>query len=74
MHVKHNVTLGADVSRQLDVIAEELGEEKSCIIEKALTVYFDFLDLKSVGTRLKDYKMGKDTALDADTVWANLGI
>jgi len=74
MQVRHNITLDADVSRELDTIANELGEKKSYIIEKALTVYFDFLDLKLAENRMKELEKGKDKLIDADEVWKNLGI
>ena len=41
MQVRHNITLGEDISQELDAISNELGEKKSSVIEKALTVYFD---------------------------------
>lgn len=74
MQVRHNITLDADVSHELDVIADELGEKKSYIIEKALTVYFDLLDLRLAEKRLKDLEEGRDTLIDAEEVWKNLGI
>lgn len=74
MQVRHNITLDANVSRELDTIANELGEKKSYIIEKALTVYFDFLDLKLAEKRMKELEKGKEKLLDADEVWKNLGI
>lgn len=74
MQVRHTITLDADVSQELDTIANELGEKKSYIIEKALTVYFDFLDLKLAEKRMKELEKGKDKLLDADEVWKHLGI
>ena len=42
MQVRHNITLDDDVSKELaEAVVKELGEKKSSIIEKALTVYFD---------------------------------
>jgi len=40
MQTRHNITLDEEVSRELETMAKELGEKKSKIIEKALTVYF----------------------------------
>ena len=74
MHVRHNITLDADVSRELEVIAGELGEKKSYIIEKALTVYFDLLDLQMAQKRMKDLKSGKGELVDAEDVWKQLGV
>lgn len=74
MQIRHNITLGEDISHELDAIASELGEKKSSVIEKALAVYFDFLDLKLVQKRMKDLKGGRDTIVDARKVWKELGI
>ena len=74
MQVRHNITLDDEVSRELEGMAKELGEKKSSIIEKALTVYFDLLDLKLAQKRLKDLKEGRDRMVDAQTVWKDLGI
>jgi predicted DNA-binding protein len=74
MQVRHNITLDEDVSKELDTMAKEVGEKKSKIIEKALTVYFDLLDLKVVKKRMKDLKEGRDKLIDAEEVWKNLGI
>jgi predicted transcriptional regulator len=74
MQIRHNITLDEDISQELDAIACELGEKKSSVIEKALTVYFDFLDLKLVQKRMKDLKEGRDTIMDANVVWQEIGI
>jgi predicted DNA-binding protein len=74
MQVRHNITLDEDISLELDEVAEELGEKKSSIIEKALAVYFDFLDLKLIQKRMKDVKEGRDKIIDAKEVWKELGI
>ncbi|MBW1716991.1 MAG: CopG family transcriptional regulator [Deltaproteobacteria bacterium] len=74
MQVRHNITLDEDVSKELDTMAKEVGEKKSKIIEKALTVYFDLLDLKVVKKRMRDLEEGRDKLIDAEEVWKNLGI
>ncbi|HZX11148.1 MAG TPA: CopG family transcriptional regulator [Acidobacteriota bacterium] len=74
MQKRHNITLDEDVSRELDTMVKELGEKKSKIIEKALTVYFDLLDLKLAQKRMKDLKEGRDELIDAEEVWKDLGI
>lgn len=74
MQVRHNITLGEDVSRELDSMAEELGEKKSAIIEKALETYFDLLDLRLAKKRLADLEKGNDRLLDSEEVWKKLGI
>jgi predicted transcriptional regulator len=74
MQIRHNITLDEDISQELDTIAIELGEKKSSIIEKALAVYFDFLDLKLVQKRMKDLKEGRDRTIDAKEILKKIGI
>jgi predicted DNA-binding protein len=74
MQVRHNITLDEEISQELETLAKELGEKKSYIIEKALTVYFDLLDLKLAKKRLKDLKDGRDELLDVDEVWKILDL
>ncbi len=74
MQIRHNITLDEDVSKELETIAQELGEKKSKIIEKALTVYFDLLDLKLAKKRMKELEEGRDKLIDAEEVWKDLGI
>ena len=74
MQVRHNITIDAEVSQELESLAKELGEKKSSLIEKALTVYFDLLDLQVVGRRLKEFEKGKAMLVDAEDVWKDLGI
>jgi len=74
VQTRHNITLDQDISRELESIAGELGEKKSTIIEKALTAYFDLLDLEIVRKRIKDVEEGRDRIIDAEEVWKRLGI
>jgi predicted transcriptional regulator len=74
MQVRHNITIDEDVSKELDSVAEELGEKKSAIIEKALETYFDLLDLKLAKKRLADLDKGSDRLLGSEEVWKKLGI
>lgn len=74
MQVRHNITLDEEISKELEILAKELGEKKSYIIEKALTVYFDLLDLKLAQKRLKDLEEDRDKLLDAEEVWKKLNI
>ena len=74
MQVRYNITMDKDVSDELETIARELGEKKSRIIEKALTVYFDLLDLKLAQKRLKDLDEGRDRIRKAENVWKELDI
>jgi predicted DNA-binding protein len=74
MQTRHNITLSEDVARELDSVAGELGEKKSSVIERALMVYFDLLDLRIAQKRMKDLKEGRDTIVDAKDVWKEIGI
>ena len=74
MQTRHNITLDQDISRELESIAGELGEKKSTIIEKALTAYFDLLDLEIVRKRVRNVEEGRDKIIDAEEVWKRLGI
>lgn len=74
MQVRHNITLDEDVSKGLETMAKELREKKSRIIEKALTVYFDLMDLNLAQKRLDDLRRGKDRLVAADEVWKKLGL
>ncbi len=74
MYTRHNITLDEDISRELEVLAEELGEKKSNIISKALTAYFDLLDLKVAKKRLNLLKNGKEQLVDSEAVWKELKI
>jgi len=74
MQVRYKITMDKDVSDELETIARELGEKKSHIIEKALTVYFDLLDLKLAQKRLKDLDEGRDRIRKAEDVWKELDI
>lgn len=74
MQTRHNITLTEDIARELDSVAGELGEKKSSVIEKALMVYFDLLDLKIAQKRMNDLKEGRDRIVDARDVWKEIGI
>ncbi len=74
MQTRHNITLDEEVSKELETMAEELGEKKSKIIEKALTVYFDLLDVKLAEKRMGELEKDRDKLIDAEEVWKKLGI
>ena len=74
VQVRYNITMDKDVSDELEIMALELGEKKSHIIEKALTVYFDLLDIKLAHKRLKDLEERRDSTLTAEDVWNELDL
>ena len=59
---------------ELNQILNELNEKKDRIIEKALGFYFDYLDEKIADKRLKNLENSKETLIDADEVFKELGI
>ena len=74
MQTRHNITIDEEVSKELETMAEELGEKKSKIIEKALTVYFDLLDVKLAEKRMKELEKDRDMLIDAEEIWEKIGI
>jgi len=74
MQTRHNITLDEEISKELETMAEELGEKKSKIIEKALTVYFDLLDIKLAEKRMKELEKDRDKLIDSEEVWKKIGI
>ena len=74
VQVRYNITMDKDVSDELEIMALELGEKKSHIIEKALTVYFDLLDIKLAHKRLKDLEERRDSTRTAEDVWNELDL
>ena len=74
MQTRHNITLDEEVAKELETMAEELGEKKSKIIEKALTVYFDFLDVRLAEKRMKELEKEQDKLIDAEEIWKKIGI
>ncbi|WP_457601543.1 type II toxin-antitoxin system RelB family antitoxin [Hydrogenivirga sp.] len=68
-----NITLDEEVARELEHLSEELGEKKSKLIEKALTFYFDYLDVKLAEERLKRLERGETQTLPAEEVYEKLG-
>ena len=74
MQVRHNITLDDELSEELDDISTELGWKKSHIIQKALILYFDFLDLKLAEKRMQQLEEGDEELVYAADVWKELGI
>ena len=64
-------TLDHEVIKELDSIAKELHLKKSHIIERALIIYFDYLDIEIAKQRLADKN---DAVIPAEDVWNELGL
>ena len=69
-----NITLDKDVAEELEQVSRELGEKKSKLIEKALTFYFDYLDVKIAEERLKKLEKGETRTIPAQDIYKELGL
>jgi predicted DNA-binding protein len=56
---------------ELNTVAKELNQKKSHIIEDALNMYFDYMDLKVAEKRLNDKE---DKVISADELFKELGV
>jgi predicted transcriptional regulator len=72
--VRSTFTIDKEVVDELNSLAKELGEKKSHIVEKALTMYYDYLDVAVAEKRLNALEEGKSEMLPADAVYEELGI
>ena len=72
--IRSTFTVSDFIIDELDSVSEELNEKKSHIVEKALNMYFDYIDEKIADKRLDDLKSGKEKLIPADTVFKELGI
>jgi predicted DNA-binding protein len=71
---KMSITLNNAVADELNVIAKELNEKKSHLVEKALMYYFDALDESLADKRLKALEQGEVKTIPAEEVWKELGL
>ena len=71
---KMSITLNNAVADELNVIAKELNEKKSHLVEKALMYYFDTLDESLADKRLKALEQGEVKTIPAEEVWKELGL
>ncbi len=72
--IRSTFTLSDFVIDELNDVSTELNEKKSHIVEKALNMYFDYIDEKIADKRLDDIKSGKEKVIPADEVFKELGI
>ena len=72
--VRSTFTIDKAVIDELNVVAEELGEKKSHIVEKALTMYYDYIDVTIAEKRLKALDEGKSKTVSAEEVYKALGL
>ena len=72
--VRSTFTLDKRVVDELGAVADELGEKKSHIVEKALTMYYDYLDVVIAEKRLKDVEEGRSRLIPADEAFKQVGL
>ena len=72
--IRNTFTLSDFIVEELNSVSSELNEKKSHIVEKALSMYFDYLDEKIADKRLDDLKSGKEKLIPAEDVFKELGI
>ncbi len=72
--IRSTFTVSDFIIDELESVSQELGEKKSHIVEKALNMYFDYLDEKIADKRLDDLKTGKITTIPAEEVFKELGL
>jgi predicted DNA-binding protein len=72
--IRSTFTVSDFIIDELESVSQELGEKKSHIVEKALNMYFDYLDEKIADKRLDDLKSGKTATIPAEEVFKELGL
>ena len=72
--LRSTFTISDYIIDELEEVAKELNEKKSHIVEKALSLYFDYLDTQLADKRLNDLKKGKEKLINADEVFKELGL
>ena len=75
MHkIRSTFTVSDFIIDELNAVSSELNEKKSHIVEKALSMYFDYIDEKIADKRLDELKDGKEKLIAAEEVFKELGI
>jgi len=75
MHkIRSTFTVSDFIIDELNAVSSELNEKKSHIVEKALSMYFDYIDEKIADKRLDELKSGKEKLIAAEEVFKELGI
>ena len=72
--IRSTFTVSDFVIDELNDVAKELNEKKSHIVEKALSMYFDYIDEQIADKRLKDLENGKEKTIPAEQVFKELGL
>jgi len=72
--IRSTFTVSDFIIDELNAVSSELNEKKSHIVEKALSMYFDYIDEKIADKRLDELKNGKEKLIAAEEVFKELGI
>ena len=72
--MRRNVMIPASLDKELDTISEALGQTRSSLIAKALSYYFDILDLDIARERARLLEAGKTKPLTPAQIRKALGI
>ena len=72
--IRSTFTVSDFIIDELNAVSSELNEKKSHIVEKALSMYFDYIDEKIADKRLDKLKDGKEKLIAAEKVFKELGI
>jgi len=72
--IRSTFTISDFIIDELNTVSSELNEKKSHIVEKALSMYLDYIEEKIADKRLDELKSGKEKLIPADEVFKELGI
>ncbi len=72
--IRSTFTVSDFIIDELNDLSKELNEKKSHIVEKALSMYFDYIDEQIADKRLDDVKSGKEKMIPAEEVFKELGL
>ena len=72
--LKTTFTLPEYIVKELSEFSKELGEKKSHIVAKALSQYFDTLDLQLAQKRSQELHEGKVKAITLEDIKEELGL
>ncbi len=72
--IRSTFTVSDFLVDELNSVSAELNEKKSHIVEKALSMYFDYIDEKIADKRLDKLKSGQEKTIPAEEVFKELGL
>ncbi len=72
--IRSTFTVSDFVIDELNSVSAELNEKKSHIVEKALSMYFDYIDEKIADKRLDNLENKNEKLIEANKVFEDLGI